>query len=226
MSIISGSWEEALREEFKKTYYKELYCFIKSEYDTKQIFPPANELFSAFHLTALEDVKVVILGQDPYHNEGQAHGLSFSVKPGIKIPPSLLNIYKELHTDIGSYIPDNGYLVKWAKQGVFLLNSVLSVEAHKATSHSGKGWERFTDSVIEVLNKEDRPMVFLLWGRFAVKKASMLNNPRHLVLKAAHPSPLSAYNGFFGCKHFSKTNDFLAKNGLKTIDWQIDNLRG
>lgn len=226
MSKLNGDWEEALKGEFKKPYYKELYYFIKNEYETKQIFPPFEDLFSAFHFTALKDVKVVILGQDPYHNDGQAHGLSFSVKPEVAIPPSLLNIYKELQADLGTYIPDNGYLFKWAKQGVFLLNAVLTVRAHNAASHSNKGWEKFTDAVIEILNKEDRPIVFLLWGRFAKEKAKMLNNPKHLVLTAAHPSPLSAYNGFFACKHFSKTNEFLTKNNIEPIDWQIDNLKG
>lgn len=226
MSKLNGDWEEALKGEFKKPYYKELYYFIKNEYETKQIFPPFEDLFSAFHFTALKDVKVVILGQDPYHNDGQAHGLSFSVKPEVAIPPSLLNIYKELQVDLGTYIPDNGYLLKWAKQGVFLLNAVLTVRAHNAASHSNKGWEKFTDAVIEILNKEDRPIVFLLWGRFAKEKAKMLNNPKHLVLTAAHPSPLSAYNGFFACKHFSKTNEFLKKNNIEPIDWQIDNLKG
>ena len=226
MSKLNGDWEEALKGEFKKPYYKELYYFIKNEYETKQIFPPFEDLFSAFHFTALKDVKVVILGQDPYHNDGQAHGLSFSVKPEVAIPPSLLNIYKELQDDLGTYIPDNGYLLKWAKQGVFLLNAVLTVRAHNAASHSNKGWEKFTDAVIEILNKEDRPIVFLLWGRFAKEKAKMLNNPKHLVLTAAHPSPLSAYNGFFACKHFSKTNEFLKKNNREPIDWQIDNLKG
>jgi hypothetical protein len=226
MSKLNGDWEEALKGEFKKPYYKELYYFIKNEYETKQIFPPFEDLFSAFHFTALKDVKVVILGQDPYHNDGQAHGLSFSVKPEVAIPPSLLNIYKELQADLGTYIPDNGYLLKWAKQGVFLLNAVLTVRAHNAASHSNKGWEKFTDAVIEILNKEDRPIVFLLWGRFAKEKAKMLNNPKHLVLTAAHPSPLSAYNGFFACKHFSKTNEFLTKNNIEPIDWQIDNLKG
>lgn len=226
MSKLNGDWEEALKGEFKKPYYKELYYFIKNEYETKQIFPPFEDLFSAFHFTALKDVKVVILGQDPYHNDGQAHGLSFSVKPEVAIPPSLLNIYKELQADLGTYIPDNGYLLKWAKQGVFLLNAVLTVRAHNAASHSNRGWEKFTDAVIEILNKEDRPIVFLLWGRFAREKAKMLNNPKHLVLTAAHPSPLSAYNGFFACKHFSKTNEFLTKNNIEPIDWQIDNLKG
>lgn len=212
--------------EYKKPYYRELYYFMQEEYAGRKIFPPAQDLFSAFHMTPLEEVKVVILGQDPYHNEGQAHGLSFSVKPGVDIPPSLLNIYKELQADLGTYIQDNGYLEKWARQGVLLLNTVLSVRAHAAASHSGKGWEKFTDAVIEVLDRQDRPMVFLLWGRPAGMKELMLKNDRHLILKAAHPSPLSAHRGFFGCRHFSRTNAFLEANGLEAIDWQIENLKG
>lgn len=226
MAKLSGEWEEALALEFKKEYYKKLYFFVKNEYDTKVIFPAADDLFNAFHFTPLSKVKVVILGQDPYHNYGQAHGLSFSVRPEVAIPPSLLNIYKELQEDLGLYIPDNGYLKKWADQGVLLLNTVLSVRAHQAASHSGKGWEMFTDAVIKVLNEQDRPIVFLLWGRPATAKAKMLDNPRHLILTAAHPSPLSAYKGFFGCRHFSKTNDFLIKNNTGPIDWQIENLKG
>ena len=226
MAKLSGEWEEALALEFKKEYYKKLYFFVKNEYDTKVIFPAADDLFNAFHFTPLSKVKVVILGQDPYHNYGQAHGLSFSVRPEVAIPPSLLNIYKELQEDLGLYIPDNGYLKKWADQGVLLLNTVLSVRAHQAASHSGKGWEMFTDAVIKVLNEQDRRIVFLLWGRPAAAKAKMLDNPRHLILTAAHPSPLSAYKGFFGCRHFSKTNDFLIKNNTGPIDWQIENLKG
>ena len=224
MSKLNGDWEEALKGEFKKPYYKELYYFIKNEYETKQIFPPFEDLFSAFHFTALKDVKVVILGQDPYHNDGQAHGLSFSVKPEVAIPPSLLNIYKELQADLGTYIPDNGYLLKWAKQGVFLLNAVLTVRAHNAASHSNRGWEKFTDAVIEILNKEDRPIVYLLWGRAARDKKVMLNNSKHLILESAHPSPLSAHRGFMGNGHFKKTNEFLIANGVEPIDWQIENL--
>lgn len=223
MPPLSGSWEAALRPEFHKPYYKELFQKVGEEYGSHQIFPPADDVFNAFHLTPLEQVKVVILGQDPYHNDGQAHGLCFSVKPDVEIPPSLVNIYKELETDLGCYIPDNGYLEKWAKQGVLMLNTVLTVRAHQANSHRGIGWEQFTDAAIHVLAKQDRPIVFLLWGRPAQMKKSMLNNPRHLVLVAPHPSPLSSYRGFFGCHHFSKANAFLEQNGLTPIDWQIEN---
>ena len=194
------------------------------EYRTRQIFPEADDLFNAFHLTPLKDVKVVIFGQDPYHNVGQAHGLCFSVKPGVEIPPSLVNIYKELQDDLGCYIPNNGYLVKWAEQGVLMLNTILTVRAHQAFSHKGIGWEQFTDAAIEILNKENRPIVFLLWGKPAQMKSEMLNNPMHLVLKAPHPSPLSAYRGFFGCKHFSQTNEYLVRNGLTPIDWQLEDI--
>jgi uracil-DNA glycosylase len=172
----------------------------------------------------LGKAKVVILGQDPYHNDGQAHGLCFSVKPQVEVPPSLVNIYKELQEDLGCYIPNNGYLEKWARQGVLMLNTVLTVRAHQANSHQGMGWERFTDAVIQEVNAQNRPIVFLLWGRPAQQKRSMLNNPLHLVLEAPHPSPLSAYRGFFGSKHFSKTNDFLSKHAIQPIDWQIENL--
>lgn len=224
MAGISNDWLEPLQPEFSKPYYKALYEKVKDEYARYQIFPPANEIYSAFDLTMLKDVKVVIIGQDPYHNVGQAHGLCFSVKPSVEIPPSLVNIFKELKDDLGCFIPDNGYLIKWAQQGVLMLNTVLTVRAHQANSHRGIGWEEFTDAAIKVLNQQDRPIVFLLWGNPAQAKAQMLNNPKHLILKAAHPSPLSAYRGFFGCRHFSKTNDFLRKNGLSEIDWQIDNI--
>ena len=180
--------------------------------------------FNAFSFTPLANVKVVILGQDPYHNDGQAHGLSFSVKPDIDIPPSLVNIYQELHDDLGCYIPNNGYLKKWADQGVMLLNTVLTVRAHQANSHHDIGWEQFTDAAIRVLNEQDRPMVFILWGRPAQAKKAMLNNPKHMILEAPHPSPLSAYRGFFGSRPFSKTNDFLRKHGLEPVDWQIENI--
>ncbi len=225
MSAISNDWLKPLSGEFKKEYYRNLYTKIKEEYSTHLIFPPSDEIFTAFDKTPLSKVKVVIIGQDPYHNVGQAHGLCFSVKPEVDIPPSLVNIYKELHDDLGCYIPDNGYLVKWAEQGVLLLNSVLTVRAHEANSHKNLGWEEFTDAVIEVLNKEDRPIVFLLWGSPAQAKGKHLNNPNHLILKAPHPSPLSAYRGFFGCRHFSKTNEFLKSKGLEPIDWQIENLK-
>ena len=224
MGMIQNDWLEPLKPEFRKPYYAELFKFVQNEYATRKIFPPADDIFNAFHLTPLHEVKVVILGQDPYHNDGQAHGLCFSVKPDVEIPPSLVNIYQELHDDLGCYIPNNGYLVKWAKQGVLMLNTVLTVRAHQANSHRGMGWEQFTDAAIRILNEQDRPIVFILWGSPAQKKAQMLDNPKHLILKAPHPSPLSAYRGFFGSRPFSKTNEFLVKNGLTPIDWQIENV--
>ena len=224
MAAINGDWLEALKDEFKKDYYKQLFEKVNEEYRTRLIFPPANDIFNAFHLTPLKDVKVVILGQDPYHGNNQAHGLCFSVKPEVEIPPSLVNIYKELHDDLGCTIPDHGYLVKWAKQGVLMLNTVLTVRAHQAYSHRGIGWEEFTDAAIRVLNTQDRPIVFILWGRPAQMKKAMLNNPKHLILEAPHPSPLSSYRGFFGSRPFSKTNQFLEANGVEPIDWQIDEL--
>lgn len=224
MAMITNDWAKALKGEFSKPYYRNLYEKVKEEYSHYQVFPDSDDIFNAFHLTPLRDVKVVIIGQDPYHNEGQAHGLCFSVKADVEIPPSLVNIYKELSDDLGCYIPNNGYLTKWAGQGVLLLNTVLTVRAHQPNSHQGIGWEQFTDAAIQALNKEERPIVFLLWGAPAQKKAAMLDNPRHLVLKAPHPSPLSAYRGFFGCRHFSQTNDFLKKNGIEPIDWQIENV--
>ena len=225
MAAISNDWLEPLQAEFKKPYYKDLYYKIRDEYSKFQIFPEADDIFNAFQLTPLSEVKVVILGQDPYHNVGQAHGLSFSVKPEVDIPPSLVNIYQELHDDLGCYIPDNGYLKKWAEQGVLLLNTVLTVRAHNANSHRGIGWEQFTDAAIKAVNALDRPVVFMLWGRPAQSKKSLLNNPAHLILEAPHPSPLSAYRGFFGCRHFSKANAFLAANGIEPIDWQIQNVK-
>lgn len=224
MGMIENDWLAELGAEFRKPYYKTLYEFVKTEYNTTQVFPPADDIFNAFHLTPLSQVKVVILGQDPYHNVGQAHGLCFSVKPEVDIPPSLVNIYKELQDDLGCYIPNNGYLVKWAKQGVLLLNTVLTVRAHQANSHRGRGWEEFTDAAIQALNRQDRPIVFILWGRPAQSKKRMLNNPNHLILEAPHPSPLSAYNGFFGSKPFSQTNRFLQEHGEEAIDWQIENI--
>lgn len=224
MAAIDNDWLEPLSPEFKKSYYRELYKKVRQEYSTKIVFPPADDVFNAFRLTPLKDVKVLILGQDPYHEPGQAHGLSFSVKPGIDIPPSLLNIYKELHDDRGCYIPNNGYLEKWARQGVMLLNTVLTVRNHQANSHKGIGWEEFTDAAIRILNEQDRPIVYMLWGKPAQSKQEMLNNPKHLVLTAPHPSPLSAYRGFFGCRHFGQANEFLKRNGLKEIDWQIEDI--
>lgn len=226
MAGINGDWYEALKEEFGKPYYKQLFQTIKQEYNSRLIFPPADDIFNAFHLTPLKEVKVVILGQDPYHNHGQAHGLCFSVQKGVNVPPSLVNIYQELHDDLGCYIPDNGYLKKWADQGVMLLNTVLTVRAHAANSHRGIGWEEFTDAAIRILNNEQRPMVFILWGRPAQMKKAMLNNPAHLILEAPHPSPFSASRGFFGSRPFSKTNDYLTKHGVEPIDWQIENVRG
>ena len=224
MPPITNDWAEPLRAEFGKPYYKELYTRVMNEYRTRKIFPAPDDIFNALHLTPLSQVKVVILGQDPYHNDGQAHGLCFSVKPDVEIPPSLVNIYQELHDDLGCRIPNNGYLVKWAKQGVLLLNTVLTVRAHQANSHRGIGWEQFTDAIIEAVNAQDRPIVFLLWGRPAQMKKSMLNNPKHLILEAPHPSPLSAYRGFFGCRHFSRANAFLEENGIEPIDWQIEDI--
>lgn len=224
MSAITNDWLDAIADEFKKPYYRELYKFVINEYKNHVIYPDSDDIFNAFHLTPLSKVKVVIIGQDPYHNENQAHGLCFSVKPGVGIPPSLVNIFKELKDDLGCYIPNNGYLEKWARQGVLMLNTVLTVRAHRAFSHQGKGWENFTDAVIRAVNEQDRPIVFILWGRPAQSKKRMLNNKKHLILEAPHPSPLSAFRGFFGSKPFSKTNEFLIKNNIEPIDWQIENI--
>lgn len=225
MGMIDNDWLNYVQDEFKKPYYRELYKFVRQEYNTRVIYPPADDIFNAFHFTPLSKVKVLILGQDPYHGEHQAHGLCFSVLPDQpELPPSLQNIYKELQEDLGCYIPNNGYLKKWADQGVLMLNTVLTVRAHQAGSHQGKGWEQFTDAIIEAVNAQDRPIVYLLWGKPAQSKIPMLTNPKHLILKAPHPSPLSAYRGFFGCRHFSQTNDFLKSHGVEPIDWQIENI--
>lgn len=225
MAMIQNDWLQAVGAEFKQPYYRQLYQFVREEYSTHVIYPPADDIFNALHLTPLSEVKVLILGQDPYHNEHQAHGLSFSVLPDqTDIPPSLQNIYKELQDDLGCRIPNNGYLEKWAKQGVLLLNTVLTVRAHQANSHQGHGWEQFTDAIIRAVNEQDRPIVYMLWGRPAQSKSAMLNNPKHLVLTAPHPSPLSAYRGFFGCRHFSRANEFLEANGVAPIDWQIEDV--
>lgn len=224
MGMLQNDWVAAIGGEFKKPYYASLYKFVKEEYSTKVIYPPADDIFNAMHLTPLGQVKVLILGQDPYHNEGQAHGLCFSVRPEVDIPPSLENIYKELQDDLGCKIPNNGYLVKWAEQGVLMLNTVLTVRAHQAFSHQGQGWEQFTDAIIRAVNAQERPIVYMLWGKPAQGKIPMLDNPRHLILKAPHPSPLSAYRGFFGCRHFSQANEFLASNGVAPIDWQIEDV--
>jgi uracil-DNA glycosylase len=225
MGAIENDWLEAVSGEFKKPYYRKLYDFVKNEYNTTVVYPPADDIFNAFNFTPLSKVKVLILGQDPYHNVNQAHGLSFSVPESqTEIPPSLKNIYKELQSDCGCYIPDNGYLKKWADQGVLLLNTVLTVRAHQANSHQGRGWEQFTDAIISAVNEQNRPIVYMLWGNPAQSKIPMLNNSRHLILTAPHPSPLSAYRGFFGCRHFSRANEFLKQNGAEPIDWQIENI--
>lgn len=222
MGAINNDWLDALKDEFKKPYYAKLHKKVLEEYHTHLIFPPADDIFNAFHLTPLKNVKVVILGQDPYHNVNQAHGLCFSVKPEVEIPPSLVNIYKELHDDLGCEIANHGYLTKWAEQGVLMLNTVLTVRAHQANSHRGIGWEEFTDAALRAVNAQDRPIVYILWGKPAQAKKSMLTNPKHLILEAPHPSPLSAYRGFFGSKPFSKTNAFLEEHGVEPIDWQIE----
>ncbi len=224
MAGLTGQWEETLKGEFKKEYYKKLFLFIRDEYKKYPVYPPSGDIFNAFHLTPLEKVKVVIIGQDPYHNPGQAHGLCFSVKPGVEIPPSLVNIYQELHDDLGCRIPNHGYLNQWAEQGVLLLNTVLTVRAHKPMSHRGIGWEEFTNAAIESVNELDRPIVFILWGKPAQEKEKMLNNPAHLILKAPHPSPLSAYRGFFGSRPFSQANAFLQEHGVEPVDWQISDI--
>lgn len=224
MPAIQNDWLDAIENEFHKKYYSDLFLYIKEEYSNHIVYPDAEDIFNAFHFTPLSEVKVVIIGQDPYHNTGQAHGLCFSVKPEVETPPSLVNIYKELNEDMGCRIPNNGYLKKWADQGVLLLNTVLTVRAHQAASHQGKGWEQFTDAVIQAVNAKDAPVVFILWGRPAQQKKKLLTNSKHLILEAPHPSPLSAYRGFFGSKPFSKTNKFLLENGLEPIDWQIENI--
>ena len=216
---IEPSWYSLLENEFEKKYFTNLRSFIKNEYSTKVIFPPPKLIFNAFNLTPANKVKVIIIGQDPYHGEGQAHGLSFSVPTGIKIPPSLMNIYKELNTDVNKDIPSHGLLEDWARQGVLLLNSVLTVESGKANSHKNIGWEKFTESVISLISKKKESLVFLLWGNYAHKKEDFIESNNHLILKSVHPSPLSAYNGFFGSKHFSKANNFLKKNNIKEIVW-------
>ena len=221
MIKFNNDWDGLLQEEFKKDYYLKLREFLKTEYSTRTIYPDMYDIFNALKATPREKIKAVILGQDPYHEPGQAHGMCFSVKPGVPAPPSLQNIFKELQDDLGCSIPQDGYLMKWAEQGVLLLNTVLTVRAHQANSHKGKGWEIFTDRVIQLVNEKDEPVVFLLWGANARSKKALITNPRHLILETVHPSPLSAYNGFFGCRHFSKANGFLRQNGIDPIDWQL-----
>ena len=221
MKIFKNDWAEYLDAELEKPYYKDLRQFLIGEYRHQKIYPDMYDIFNALHYTSYADTKVVILGQDPYHEPGQAHGLSFSVLPNVPPPPSLQNIFKELHEDLGCKIPNNGCLKYWTEQGVLLLNTVLTVRAHVANSHKGKGWETFTDKIISLLNEHERPIAFILWGRPARAKKFMITNPRHFIVESAHPSPLSAFNGFFGSKPFSKVNNFLASVGEKPIDWQI-----
>ena len=222
--ILKNDWKNYLSSEFEKDYYKNLRSFLKNEYNSTVIYPNMHDIFNALHFTSYADTKVVILGQDPYHGPNQAHGLSFSVNPGVKTPPSLLNIYKELHSDLNCYIPNNGYLKKWVDQGVLLLNTVLTVRAGEANSHKNKGWEEFTTQVIKALNKKETPVVFILWGNNAISKESLITNPKHFIIKSVHPSPLSASRGFFGSRPFSKTNEFLISTNQKPIDWQIENI--
>lgn len=221
---IGNDWDEILKDEWKKDYYLNLRKNLIHEYKNYTIYPSMYDIFNALKKVPYKDVKVVILGQDPYHGQGQAHGFSFSVQKGVKTPPSLLNIYKELHDDLGLYIPNNGNLIKWADQGVLLLNSTLTVRAHQANSHKDIGWSILTDNIIKLLNKREKPIVFLLWGKFAQSKENLITNKRHLIIKSAHPSPFAAHRGFFGSKPFSKTNNFLIKNNMSPIDWQIENL--
>ena len=220
--MIGNDWDIYLKEEYNKDYFKKLIDFVNKEYKEKTIYPPKNEIFNALRHTAYKDVKVVILGQDPYHGEHQAEGLSFSVKNGIRKPPSLQNIFKELNDGLGIPFPETSSLIPWADQGVLLLNAVLTVEANMAASHKDKGWEIFTDKIIEILDKKCEPIVFILWGSFARNKKKLITNKNHYIVESAHPSPLSAYNGFFGSKPFSKTNNFLISKGLKPINWKID----
>ncbi|MDO4661724.1 MAG: uracil-DNA glycosylase [Tissierellia bacterium] len=225
MSVnIGNSWDDILKDEWNKDYYLELRKLLKKEYKNYTIYPSMYDIFNALKFVSYEDCKVVILGQDPYHGENQAHGFSFSVKKGVKIPPSLLNIYKELHDDLGCYIPDNGNLEKWARQGVLLLNTTLTVRAHQANSHEKIGWHILTDRIIELLNEREKPIVFILWGKNAQEKIRLITNPNHLIIKSSHPSPFAAHRGFFGSKPFSRTNEFLSENGIEPIDWQIENI--
>ena len=220
--MIGNNWDQLLKEEFEKEYFKNLLEFIKKEYKEKTIYPKQNEVFNAFRYTDFSNLKVVILGQDPYHGPNQAEGLSFSVSNEVLKPPSLKNIFKELESDLGIPFPEHNSLKPWANEGVLLLNAVLTVEEHNPASHKDKGWEIFTDNVIKVINKKEEPVVFILWGAFARSKKNLITNPKHLIIESAHPSPFSAYNGFFGSKPFSKTNEFLKKNGIKEVNWRVE----
>lgn len=220
--MIGNNWDKLLEDEYKKEYFINLIEFLKKEYKQKTIYPKQNEIFNAFRYTSYDDVKVVIIGQDPYHGPKQAEGLSFSVSNDVLKPPSLQNIFKELESDLGIPFPEHNSLIPWAREGVLLLNAVLTVEEHKPASHSKIGWEIFTDHVIEVLNKREKPIVFILWGAFARSKKSLITNPKHCIIESAHPSPFSARNGYFGSRPFSKTNEFLRKNNIKEIDWSVE----
>ena len=222
MVNIGNEWDDLLKDEFQKEYYLKLREFLKSEYFSRRIYPDMYDIFNSLKYTSYSDVKAVIIGQDPYHGKGQAHGLCFSVQKGVAIPPSLLNIYKEIQSDLGIPPAPHGYLKKWADNGVLLMNTVLTVREGQANSHKGMGWEIFTDRVIELLDQREKPIVFLLWGGNAKQKLRLIKNPNHCILQAAHPSPLSAFNGFFGCRHFSKANEFLAAHGMEPIDWRVD----
>ena len=221
MVYFGNDWDEILKDEFSKEYYQKLRDFLKTEYATYTVYPSMYDIYNALRSTAYKDVKVVIIGQDPYHAPNQAHGMAFSVKNGVPLPPSLKNIYREISDDLGIEMGDSGYLMPWAKQGVLLLNTILTVREGQPMSHAGKGWEIFTDEVLKKLNEREKPIIFLLWGSPARKKKTLITNPNHVVLESPHPSPLSAYDGFFGCKHFSKVNDILTSRGEKPIDWKI-----
>ena len=219
--MIGNDWDKLLNDEYNKDYFRNLEDFVLDEYKHKIIYPKISDVYNAFRYTSFDNIKVVILGQDPYHGEGQAEGLCFSVKRGVQKPPSLLNIFKELHDDLGYEIPKNGSLVPWTKEGVLLLNAVLTVEKDKAASHKGRGWERFTDEVIKIINKKKTPVVFILWGSYARSKKELITNDKHFIIESAHPSPLSAHNGFFGSRPFSKANNFLIAHNIKPINWEI-----
>ena len=224
MEIFKNDWGQYLKEEMAQPYYRKLRQFLIGEYSTKQVYPDMYSIFNALHYTSYADTKVLILGQDPYHEPGQAHGLSFSVQPNVPPPPSLVNIFKELETDLGCTVPNNGCLEPWARQGVLLLNTVLTVQAHRANSHRDKGWEIFTDKIISLLNQREKPVAFILWGSPARRKKPMITNPQHFIVESPHPSPLSAYRGFFGSRPFSKVNKFLESVGEEPINWQLPNI--
>lgn len=224
MEIFKNDWGQYLKEEMAQPYYRQLRQFLIGEYSTKQVYPDMYSIFNALHYTSYADTKVLILGQDPYHEPGQAHGLSFSVQPNVPSPPSLVNIFKELETDLGCTVPNNGCLEPWARQGVLLLNTVLTVQAHRANSHRDKGWEIFTDKIIALLNQREKPVAFVLWGSPARRKKAMITNPQHFIVESPHPSPLSAYRGFFGSRPFSKVNKFLESVGEEPINWQLPNV--